>query len=150
MSAPHHIPVPLTAFFPLGKTPRVTILSSRALSAVAAPAKSPQRDDPDGQLSPERLCNPRPSAPRAHEGGGKAELPLPEVTGGTWGLWFFLLTHLQPPAPCKTSSTEAIPKPPEAPALHDFFFPRDFFGRFPYSRGDHDLLYKSPPRSSHE
>ncbi|TRZ17509.1 hypothetical protein HGM15179_009621 [Zosterops borbonicus] len=55
--------------------------------ALAAPAQSLQRDDPDGICSSQGLRN-----------AGEAELPLLELTGGTWGLWSFLLTHLQPPA----------------------------------------------------
>lgn len=125
---PSH-PLCLSLPFPLGKnqpcnTPRITFLCSPALSALAAPAQSLQRDDPDGICNSQGLRN-----------AGEAELPLPELTGGTWG------TLLLPPATSKTSSTEEIPKPLEAPAVQNSVI----FGRFPYSRGDHDLLYKSPP-----
>ncbi|XP_017599518.1 PREDICTED: uncharacterized protein LOC108449074 [Corvus brachyrhynchos] len=81
--------------------------------AFAAPAKSPQQDYPDGQCPRAALQFPF----HGRRNAGEAELPLPKVTGGTWGLWIFLGTHLQPPASCKTSSTEAIPKPREALAV---------------------------------
>jgi len=82
-----------------------------------------------------------------HRNSDEADLPFPEVTSNAQGLRFSFCIHFHSPALSKTNTSEAFLQPLEALVGQEHAHHHLDTGA--HSRGDYDLLQKSP-YSSHQ